>query len=64
MLYLMKSDEPDNEQAASDACKLIEAWEVRQDKKRYRRATDFIKAQSGLFNSFVRLQEAELSDPF
>lgn len=64
MFYIMNSSEEEDQQAASDACRLIDAWEIRQDKKRFRRATDFIKAQSSLFNSLARLQEAELSDPF
>jgi hypothetical protein len=63
MLFIMKNG-GENEDTATDACKLVEAWEVRSDKARYRRATDFIKAQSSLFSTFVKLQEAELSDPF
>lgn len=63
MLYLMNDALARDEQAASDACTLMDAWIVRKDKKRYRKATDFIKLQASILQSIALLQEAELSDP-
>lgn len=63
MYYLMNDALARDEQAASDACKLMEAWEVRRDQKRYRKANEFLKLQAGIFQSIVKHQEAELSDP-
>lgn len=62
MLYLMKDS--DNDDAANDAVKLLEAWAVKSDKKRLQKATNFLKFQAAYFANVARYGEVLLADPF
>lgn len=61
MLYLMKDSNCDD--AASDAAKLLEAWEVKSDKSRLQKASNFLKYQAALFANVARHSEILLADP-
>lgn len=61
MLYLIKDS--DNTDAANDAAKLMEAWEVQASQEKLQKATNFLKYQAALFSTVARYCEVKLQDP-